>query len=91
MIEGTLSQYALAVISGTLPPILPYGALNNTSDNLDSDDECHNDEDGGPLPGSQAMAQVTLASTSGECLISDIASRLLLLTYISQNVAIQIC
>ena len=58
MLEGTLSQYALAVISGALPPILPYGAL---SDN------------GSLLPGPNAPVQIMLALTPGESVISDIA------------------
>jgi hypothetical protein len=63
MLKGTLSQYALAVIAGISPRILPYGAPN---DNEGVSSATGNDEDGGPLPGPKTLAQVTLAVTSGK-------------------------
>lgn len=84
MLEGTLSQYTSAVISGTLPQILPYGAPKDNENNDYHDDN----DDNGPLPGPKSLAQVTLASTPGERVTSDIMS--IVIHHISQNVAIRI-
>ncbi|KAI0289302.1 hypothetical protein BC826DRAFT_1092819 [Russula brevipes] len=62
MLEGTPSQYALAVVTGTLPPVLPYGTPN-VDENISDDGDCDGDDSGGPLPGPKTLAQVTLALT----------------------------
>jgi len=72
MLKGMLSQYALAVVAGATPLILPYGTPNinkNASDN-----DCNGGNDGGPLPGPKTLAQVMLAVTPGECITLEIAS-----------------
>lgn len=64
MLDGKLSDYARAFISGNLPPICPYATFRR-----DNEDE-HEDEDsdGGPSTDSNAIAnaQVILAVTKGE-------------------------
>ena len=59
-LDGKLSNYARAFISGNLPPICLYGARKDEEE----DEDDHND--GGPSPGAFANAQVTLAATKGE-------------------------
>jgi hypothetical protein len=60
MLEGKLSDYASAFVSGDLPAIRPYGQQVNISEHEEEDDD-----DGGPSPGTGATAQVTLCLTTG--------------------------
>jgi hypothetical protein len=60
MLEGKLSDYAKAFVSGDLPSIRPYGRQVYISDH-----EGENDDDGGPAPGNITTAQVTLGITKG--------------------------
>ena len=61
MLDGKLSNYTQAFISGNLPPIHHYGAQK---DEKEEDKDDYND--GGPSPGAFENAQVTLAVTKGE-------------------------
>ena len=60
MLDGRLSDYANALVSGNLPPIQPYGIPREQDD--DDDDEI----EAGPSSEMTANAQVTLAFTHGE-------------------------
>jgi hypothetical protein len=62
MLEGKLSDYAYAFVSGNLPAMRPYGIQTEQ----DEDDEGDENE-AGPSPGAAVNAQVSLASTKGEC------------------------
>ena len=56
MLKGRLSQYALAIVTGTSPQILPYG-VNNSENSGENGSRGHDgDDDGGPLPGSKTLA-----------------------------------
>lgn len=59
MLDGKLSDYARALVSGDLPAIRPYGQYVDTIQHETEED----DDDGGPLPGTNATAQVTLGLT----------------------------
>lgn len=59
MLEGKLSDYAKAFVSGDLPVIRPYGQQANPI----SEQEGEDDDDGGPAPGNITTAQVTLGIT----------------------------
>jgi hypothetical protein len=65
MLDGKLSDYASALISGNPPTIHNYGAQKNGV-NTDGHDE---DDDGGLSAAACANAQVTLALTQGEFLL----------------------
>ena len=86
MLKGTLSQYALAIVTGTSPQILPYG-VNNSENSGENGPRGHDgDDDGGPLPGSKTLAQVTLAATQGEYDTSDVACIMIIIyTYLERN------
>jgi hypothetical protein len=60
MLEGKLSDYAKAFVSGDLPAIRPYGQQVDISEH-----EGEDDDDGGPAPGNITTAQVTLGITKG--------------------------
>ena len=61
MLNGKLSDYARAFISGNLPPIQPYATF--WKDDEEGLEDLDKDEDNdGPI----ANAQVTLAVTKGE-------------------------
>lgn len=55
MLEGKLSDYARAFVSGDLPPIHPYGQQVDII----------SEHEGGPSTGTIATAQVTLSLTAG--------------------------
>jgi len=61
MLDGTVSEYALALANDNLPAILPYGAHDDENGSEGDSD----DDDGGPSSAPQALAQVTLAVTQG--------------------------
>ena len=61
MLNGTISEYASALIDGDVPAILPYGL----HDGEKASDDDSDDDDGGPLSMPRALAQVTLAATPG--------------------------
>ena len=61
MLNGTVSEYALALTNGNLPAILPYGTHDDENRSNDDDDN----DDGGPLFIPRALAQVTVAVTQG--------------------------
>jgi hypothetical protein len=61
MLDGKLSDYARAFISGNLPLIRHYGTRKD-----DDEEDEEDDNDAGPSPGVIANAQVTLAVTKGE-------------------------
>jgi hypothetical protein len=63
MLDGKLSDYARAFISGNLPPIRYYGAQR---DDEKEDDDLDEENDSGPSPSAITNAQVTLAATKGE-------------------------
>ena len=60
MLDGRLSDYANAFVSGNLPPVWPYGIPREQDD--DDDDEI----EAGQSSEMTANAQVTLAFTHGE-------------------------
>jgi hypothetical protein len=60
MLNGMVSEYALALTNGNLLVILPYGTHDDENGSDDSDND-----DRGPLFAPQALAQVTLAITQG--------------------------
>ena len=63
MLDGKLSDYARALVSGDLPVIRPYGQQVDIIECEGEDD----DDDGGPSPGTIATTQVTLGLTRSEC------------------------
>lgn len=65
MLKGTLFQYASAIIAGSSPQVLPYGASDGNA-NANNNNGDGNDSDGGPLAGPKMLAQVTLAATQGK-------------------------
>jgi hypothetical protein len=65
MLNGNLTDYALAERSGNVPVPQPYGDISISEDTLPDDDD--DDDDEGPLPGKWASAQVLLAVKPGMC------------------------
>ena len=63
MLDGKLSDYARAFISGSIPPIRDYAT---TFPRDDEGEDLDKDDDEGPSPDAIANAQVTLAVTKGE-------------------------
>ena len=62
MLEGKLSDYAKAFVSGDLPAICPYGQQVDIGEHEGLGED---DDNGGPAPGNVATAQVTLGVTRG--------------------------
>ena len=62
MLEGKLSDYAKAFVSGDLPAIRPYGQQVDIGEHKGLGED---DDNGGPAPGNVATAQVTLGVTRG--------------------------
>jgi hypothetical protein len=68
MLDGSVSDYAMALATGNPPPIRPFGASNSDSESSDMDSGVHDhddDDDSGPSSSPYALAQVTLASKPG--------------------------
>ena len=71
MMEDSLSTFTAAVAAGYPPPIHPLGAEHCNSDFSESEstnggDLDHDDNDSGPLSSPYALAQVMLASKTGQ-------------------------